>query len=106
MKDLGIIAGSSFAYGFLKAVEFLGEVLGEKLKDFRDKWLIDPVDFADKMTMIYKDKKLREKFSKNGLKFSADYDWETKIVPQWIDLFKYSENFVEKLDYGRNKPGI
>jgi len=71
-----------------------------------DKWLMDPVDFAEKMTEIYKDKKLREKFSKNGIEFSKDYDWETKIVPQWIDFFKYTENFVEKLDYTRNKPGI
>ncbi len=83
-----------------------GQEFGWTGPTISDKWLMDPIDMADKMTEIYKDKKLREKFSKNALKFAEDYDWETKIVKQWIDLFNYSENFVEPLDYSKNKPGI
>ena len=83
-----------------------GQTFGWTGPQISDKWLIDPIDFADNMTKIYKDKKMREKFSKNALKFVEDYDWQTKIVPQWIDLFKYAENFVENLDYAKNKPGI
>ena len=71
-----------------------------------DKWIVDPVDFADKMTTIYKDKKLREKCSKNAVKFAKSYDWETKIIPQWVDFFQYTENFIESIDYKEKKLGI
>lgn len=71
-----------------------------------DKWLIDPVDMADKMTKIYKDEKLREKFSKNAVKFAKGYDWEKVIIKKWLDFFKYIENFREPIDYKNKKLGI
>ncbi len=71
-----------------------------------DKWLIDPVDMADQMTKIYKDEKLREKFSKNAVKFAKGYDWEKKITTQWIDFFKYVEEFKEPINYKEKKLGI
>ncbi len=71
-----------------------------------DKWLIDPVDMAEKMTKIYKDEKLREKFSKNAVKFAKGFDWEKKIVKKWLDFFKYVEDFVEPVDYKNKKLGI
>ena len=71
-----------------------------------DKWLIDPVDLAEKMSEMYKDKKLREKFSKNAVKFAKGFDWEKKITPQWIDFFDYIETFVESIDYKAKKLGI
>jgi len=71
-----------------------------------DKWLIDPVDMADKMTEIYKDEKLRKKFSRNAVKFAKDYDWEKHIIPKWLDLFNHIENKVEKTNYKEKKLGI
>jgi len=58
------------------------------------------------MTTIYKDKKLREKCSKNAVKFAKGYDWEKKIIPKWIDFFEYVENSIESIDYKENKLGI
>jgi len=71
-----------------------------------DKWLADPVDMADKMTEIYKDKKLREEFSKNAVNFAQGFDWEKVIIPKWLKFFEYVEKFVEPLDYGEGKLGI
>jgi len=71
-----------------------------------DKWLIDPVDMADKMTKMYRDKKLREKCSKNAIKFAKKYDWEKVIIKKWIDFFDYIENFVEPVNYKEKKLGI
>jgi len=71
-----------------------------------DKWIVDPVDMADKMSMIYRDKKLREKFSKNAVKFAKKFDWETKIIPLWIDFLKYTEEFIEPVNYKEKKLGI
>ncbi len=71
-----------------------------------DKWLIDPFDMAEKMTKIYKDKKLREEFSKNAVKFAKGYDWEKHTVFKWIDFFKYVETFREPVDYKNKKLGI
>ena len=94
--------------GFL--VELLkmknGQEYGWTGPTISDKWLIDPVDMAEKMDMIYKDKKLREKFSKNAIKFAKGFDWDKNIAPQWIDFFEYVENFVEPLDYSKKKLGI
>ena len=61
---------------------------------------------ADKMTEIYKDKKLREKFSKNAIKFAKKYDWEKHIIPKWIELFEYIEEFIEPVNYKEKKLGI
>ncbi len=70
-----------------------------------DKWLIDPFDMAEKMTKIYKDGKLREKFSKNAVKFAKGYDWK-KIIKIWLDFFEYVETYVEPIDYKNKKLGI
>ena len=82
-----------------------GQEFGVTGPTISDKWLIDPVDFAEKMTLIYKDEKLREKFSKNAIKFAKGYDWK-KVIPQWIDFFQYVENFVDPVDYAGKKLGI
>jgi len=71
-----------------------------------DKWLIDPVDMAEKMEKIYTDEKLRERLSNNAVKFAKGYDWEKKIIPKWLEFFKYVENFIDPLDYKAKKLGI
>ncbi len=83
-----------------------GQEFGLTGPTISDKWIIDPVDMAEKMTMIYKDEKLREKFSKNAIKFTKNYDWKTKIVPQWVDFLNYVENFIEPVNYKGRKLGI
>ena len=79
---------------------------GNVLAAISDKWLIDPVDMADKMTEIYKDEKLRKKFSANAAKFAKGYDWEKHIMPKWMDLFEHIEKKVEKTNYKDKKLGI
>ena len=73
-----------------------------------DKWLIDPIDMADKMTKIYRDKKLRENLSKNAVKFARGYDWEKVIIPKWLEFFKHVEEDVEiqPLDFKERSLGI
>lgn len=71
-----------------------------------DKWLIDPHDMAEKMTEIYKNKELREKFSKRAVKFAKGFAWEKKIILKWLDFFQYAENFIEPVDYREKKLGI
>jgi len=83
-----------------------GQEFGWTGPNISDKWLIDPVDMAEKMTKIYRDKKLREKFSKNAIEFAKRFDWEKYIIPEWIKFFDYVENFVEPVDYKRLKLGI
>ena len=83
-----------------------GQEFGLTGPTISDKWIIDPVDFAEKMTEIYKDEKLREKLSKNAIKFAKNYDWEKKIIKKWIDFLNYVENFVESVDYKGKKLGI
>ncbi len=83
-----------------------GQEFGWTGPQISDKWIVDPVDFADKMTKMYKDKKLREKCSKNAVKFAKKFDWETKIIPQWIEFLKYTEEFVEPINYKEKKLGI
>ena len=39
------------------------------------------------MKKLYTDEKLRERFSKNAIKFANQYTWE-KVVQQWDDLLK------------------
>jgi len=70
-----------------------------------DKWLVDPVDLAEKMGKIYNSDNLRKKFSKNAVKFAQKFDWQKNIIPEWLKFFEYVENFVE-LDYRRLKLGI
>ena len=83
-----------------------GQEFGLTGPTISDKWLIDPISMAEKMTMIYKDAKLREKFSKNAIKFAKNYDWEKKIIPKWLDFLNYVENFREGIDYSDKKLGI
>lgn len=83
-----------------------GQEFGLTGPTISDKWLADPVDMADKMTEIYKDKKLREEFSENAVKFAQGYDWEKVIIPKWLEFFKYVENFRETIDYKGGKLGI
>ena len=70
-----------------------------------DKYFVDPIDMAEKMEMIYKDEKLKEKLSKNGIEFAKKFDWK-KVVSQWIDFFKYVEEFKEPINYREKKLGI
>ena len=71
-----------------------------------DKFWMDPVCMAECMETIYKDKKLREQFSKNGVKFAKEFDWEKKVIPMWIDFFKEIEELKEPIDYKEKKLGI
>ncbi|GAH81474.1 unnamed protein product, partial [marine sediment metagenome] len=82
------------------------DIFGWTGPQLSDKILIDPVDMADKMTKMYRDKKLREKFSKNAVNFAKKYDWEKVVIKKWIDFFEYVEGFVEPLDYKKKKLGI
>ena len=83
-----------------------GQEFGMTAPSMNDRFWHDPVDMAEKMAMIYKDKKLRENFSKNGIKFAKKFDWQKKIIPQWIDFFQYVERFRFPVDYGKKKLGI
>ncbi|GAH86009.1 unnamed protein product, partial [marine sediment metagenome] len=83
-----------------------GDYFGWTGPTISDKWLVDPVVMAEKMTEIYKDKKLREECSKNAVKFAQGYDWEKVIIPQWIEFLKYTEEFIEPVNYKEKKLGI
>jgi len=80
-----------------------GQEFGLTAPSMNDRFWPDPVDMAEKMAIIYKDKKLREKFSKNGIKFAKKFDWEKCIIPEWIKFFKYVENFKEIVDDEKKK---
>ena len=71
-----------------------------------DKFWADPVCMAECMEKIYKDKKLREQFSKNAINFAKEFDYEKKVIPMWIDFFKELEEIKEPIDYKENKIGI
>jgi len=71
-----------------------------------DKFFPDPVDMANKMEMIYKDKKLRERLSKNAVKFAKKFDWKKHIIPKWLDFFEHIENYIRPVDYKNKKLGI
>ena len=83
-----------------------GDYFGWTGPTISDKWLIDPVDMADQMTKIYKDKKLREEFSKNAVKFAQGFDWEKCIIPKWLEFFKHVESYMPEVDYAEKKLGI
>ena len=83
-----------------------GQEFGWTGPTISDKWLIDPFDMADKMTKIYKDKKLREKFSKNAVEFAQGFDWEKYIIPKWVDFFNYVESYIEPVNYEEKKLGL
>jgi len=73
-----------------------GQEFGMTAPSMNDRFWPDPIDMAEKMTIIYKDKKLREKFSRNGIKFAKGFDWEKYIIPQWIEFFKHIEEVEKK----------
>ncbi|GAG80606.1 unnamed protein product, partial [marine sediment metagenome] len=42
-------------------------------------------------------KKLREKFSNNGIEFAKKFDWEKKIIPKWLkflSILRILENLL------------
>lgn len=47
--------------------------------------LVDEKDLANKMKILYSDEDLRNKYSKNTIKFASNYTWN-KIVDQWDRL--------------------
>lgn len=49
--------------------------------------LVNEQHLASMMKKLYTDEKLREKFSKNAIKFTQDYTWD-KICLQWDKLIK------------------
>ncbi len=49
--------------------------------------LVDEKDLAECMKDMYINTELRERFSKNAIKFSEQYTWD-KIVKQWNELIK------------------
>lgn len=49
--------------------------------------LVNEVDLANQMKIIYQSEELRKTLSKNAIKFAQDYTWE-KIVMQWDQLLK------------------
>ena len=71
-----------------------------------DKFWMDPVCMAECMEKIYKDKKLREQFSKNAIEFAKEFDWEKKVIKKWLDFFKELEEIREPVDYKEKKLGI
>ena len=83
-----------------------GQEFGMTSPSMNDRFWPDPIDMAEKMAIIYKDKKLREKFSKNGIKFAKKFDWEKVIMKEWLKFFKYVEEFREPVDYSKKQLGI
>jgi len=83
-----------------------GQEFGMTAPSMNDRFWPDPVDMAEKMAIIYKDKKLREKFSNNAIKFAKKFDWEKYIITQWIDFLKYIEDLKEPINYAEKKLGI
>ena len=83
-----------------------GQEFGMTAPSMNDRFWPDPVDMAEKMTMIYKDKKLRENFSKNGIKFAKKFDWQKVIIKDWLKFFRYVEEFRFPVDYSKKKLGI
>ena len=83
-----------------------GQEFGLTGPTISDKWLVDPVDMAEKMSEIYKSESLRKEFSKNAVEFAKNFDWEKCIIPKWLEFFKYVENFREPVDYPKGKLGM
>jgi len=63
-----------------------------------DKFWVDPFCMAECMEKIYKNKKLREKFSKNAVEFAKEFDYKKKIIPIWLKFFKELEKEKKKDD--------
>lgn len=48
----------------------------------------DELSFAKCMNSLYSDKKLRERMSENALNYVKNFDWDSKILPEWRRLFE------------------
>jgi len=83
-----------------------GQEFGWTGPTISDKWLVDPVDMAEKMGEIYKNENLRKTLGENALNFAQKFDWKKFIIPRWIETFGYIENFREPIDYQKGKLGI
>jgi glycosyltransferase involved in cell wall biosynthesis len=59
----------------------------QMIQDGSQRALVNESDLALKMRYMHTDEKLRERFSKNAIKFASNYTWE-KICLQWNDLIK------------------
>lgn len=50
---------------------------------------VDTDNFAQKMTVLYKDEKLRKEMGKNGrIEVRSKYDWDRTVYPMWKQKFK------------------
>ena len=70
------------ARGFIASV---GE--WQMIENSSERFLVNEQNLALMMKKLYTDGKLRERFSKNAVKFASNYTWE-KICLQWNDLIK------------------
>jgi glycosyltransferase involved in cell wall biosynthesis len=59
----------------------------QMIENGSERFLVNEKDLASKMKRLYSDEKLRERFSKNAIKFANQFTWE-KICLQWNDLLK------------------
>lgn len=57
------------------------------LSDLSKRSLVDIKDLTFNMKEIFNNKKLREKYGENAIKFASNYTWE-KICEQWDSLLK------------------
>lgn len=59
----------------------------QMIENGSERALVNEQNLGIMMKKIYTDEKLRERFSRNAIKFSKNYTWE-KICEQWNDLLK------------------
>ncbi len=48
----------------------------------------DEFSFAKHMGKLYEDKELREEMGKKGIEYAKNFEWDSKILPQWMELLK------------------
>jgi glycosyltransferase involved in cell wall biosynthesis len=49
---------------------------------------VDKKAFVEKLNKLYNDRELIKKYSKRSVKFAQGFDFETKIFPMWLKLFR------------------
>ena len=59
----------------------------QMIENGSERALVNENHLALMMKKLYTDEKLRERFSKNAIKFASQYTWE-KVCVQWDDLLK------------------
>jgi glycosyltransferase involved in cell wall biosynthesis len=59
----------------------------QMIENGSERALVSEQHLASMMKKLYSDEKLRERFSKNAIKFANNYTWD-KICEQWNDLLK------------------